>query len=176
MNFIVGPIAPRPVADAAAATGIIIMDHVSTVPLSGLSAPSFPSVPVFLPVLLLVITTTSIPLLVVVWCPVVVLEGDSDVVVLRLSDMRLVNLILRVNGQDGNVNTMCIESARRLLVVLSAVAAAAARVVVVLLFLDNLSVCSVDMRGSTVFVCLCVFLFFRTYGQAYHYHPPILIQ
>ena len=174
MNSIVGLIAPRPAVDAAAATGIIIMDHVSTVPLSGLSAPSFPSVPVFLPVLLLVITTTSIPLLVVVWCPVVVLEGDSDVVVLRLSDMRLVNLILRVNGQDGNVNTMCIESARRLLVVLSAVAAA--RVVVVVLFLDNLSVCSVDMRGSTVFVCLCVFLFFRTYGQAYHYHPPVLIQ
>ncbi len=68
---------------------------------------------VFLPVLVVVVITSTL-----VVCPV--LEGV--VVVLHLSDMRLVNLILRVNGQDENENTMCIASGRRLLVVLSAVA------------------------------------------------------
>jgi NMD protein affecting ribosome stability and mRNA decay len=79
-------------------------------------------VPEFLPDLVLVVIITST----LVVC--LVLEGD--VVVLRLSDMRLVNLTLRVNGQDENVNTMCIASGRPLVVVLSAAA---------VLCLDNLS-------------------------------------
>lgn len=78
------------------------------------------SAPVFLPVLVVITTST------LVVCPV--LEGDG--VVLCLSDMRLVNLILRVNGLDENANTMCIASGRHLAVVLSAAA---------VLCLDNLS-------------------------------------
>jgi hypothetical protein len=90
------------------------------------------SVPVFLPVLVVLVVIIST----MVVCPV--LEGD--VVVLRLSDTRHVNfrLILRVNGQDENVNTMCIASGRRLLVARSAAAAAVA-VAVAVLCLDNLS-------------------------------------
>lgn len=80
-------------------------------------------VPVFLPDLVVVVVVITSTLAV---CPVL----EEDVVVLRLSDMRLVNSILRVNGQDENVNTMCIASGRRLLVVLSAAA---------VLCLDNLS-------------------------------------
>lgn len=128
MSSIVRRVARRP---ADAATG---MQHVSVVSVSA-SAPvlSAPLVPVFLPALVVVVVIT--PTLVVV-CPV--LEGDSAAVVLHLSAMRLVNLILRVNGQDGNVNTMCIASRRRLLGDLWAAAA--------VLCLD-----SVDMRASTVF-------------------------
>jgi len=91
------------------------------------------------PVVVVVVVVVTSTLVVV--CPV--LEGDA--VVLRLSDMRLVNfrLILRVNGQDENVNTICIASGRRLLVVLSAVEAAAA-----VLCLDKLSV-----KRGRVFGC-----------------------
>lgn len=53
-----------------------------------------------------------------VFLPVLVGEGD----VVALSDMRLVNMILRMNGQDENVNTVSIASGRRLLAVLSAAA------------------------------------------------------
>jgi hypothetical protein len=113
------------------------------------------SVPVFLPVLVVLVVIIST----MVVCPV--LEGD--VVVLRLSDTRHVNfrLILRVNGQDENVNTMCIASGRRLLVARSAAAAAA--VAVAVLCLDNLSlqrvsVCSVDMRCLDC-LCFCTSLY-----------------
>jgi hypothetical protein len=99
----------RVLARPADATG----KHVSV----SVSAPVLVSV--FLPVLVVVITST------LVVCPV--LEGD---VVLRLSDIHLVNLILRVNGQDENMNTTCIASGRRRLVVLLAAA---------VLCLDNLS-------------------------------------
>jgi hypothetical protein len=101
------------VARPADATGM----HVSV----SVSVP----VPVFLPdpvVVVVVVITSTLAV-----CPVL----EEDTVVLRLSDIRLVNLILRVNGQDENVNTMCIASGRRLLVALSAAAA--------VLCLDNLS-------------------------------------
>ena len=52
-------------------------------------------------------------------CPVLV---EEELVVLRLSDIHLTNLTLRVNGQEENVNTMNTASGRRLLVVLSEVA------------------------------------------------------
>ena len=122
--------------------------HVS-VPVSvsvSVSAPVSVPVPVFLPVpvvvLVVVVITSSL-----VICPVL----EEDVVVLRLSDTHLVNLILRVNGQDENVNTMCIASGRRRLAVLLVAVAAAAAV----LCLDNLSfksgrVCPVDFCASFI--------------------------
>jgi uncharacterized protein (UPF0261 family) len=98
------------VAQPAVATGMHVL------------VPASARVPVFLPVLVVVAITSTL-----VVCPVS--EGD---VVLLPSDMHLVNLILRVNVQDENANTMCIASKRRQLVVLSAAAAAVP-------CLDNLS-------------------------------------
>ena len=101
---IVRRVARRP---TDAATGI---QHVLVL----LSAPSALSV-------LVVITPSTL-------AAVPVMEGDSDVVVLRLSDMPLVSLILRGKGQDENVNIMFIASGSPLLVVLSVAALAVAAV------------------------------------------------
>lgn len=108
------------------------------------------SVPAFLSAMPVAVIITST---LVVVCPV--LEGDA--VAPRLSDMRLVNSILQGNGQDGNMNTICIVNRRRLLVVPSAVGAEVLR-------LDNLKAgeffcwhyCSAYFQPFCA--CFCVFL------------------